>query len=333
VAAEPLGRSCAGGIGVARAEMTAAAATGRARCARRRSPHRRRRACSASRAGPEPARCSSAWKGCGVCGSSLPAWEGRDWFDYPLAAGEPGPRGVGRRRGGRRGADVDPGNARRVRSRRAASRSTTSRRRARRPAAAGARGRPFRARPSAAPSTSSGAVASSRAARRGRRRRLHRTRRRRARRRRRRARDRALAAPLRTRARARRRLRAALTLAEAPTETFDRVVEASGVQATLDLAGPPDAGARPARDRRLSPGRPRHGRPPALELARARRRERARTRSCRLRRWDQAARNSWPRAGSTRLRSSPTRSAGRVGRGLRAARTRPDGFLKALVTP
>jgi threonine dehydrogenase-like Zn-dependent dehydrogenase len=29
-------------------------------------------------------------EGCGVCGSSLPLWEGREWFAYPLEAGAPG---------------------------------------------------------------------------------------------------------------------------------------------------------------------------------------------------------------------------------------------------
>src|SRR3954470_2400446 len=29
-------------------------------------------------------------RGCGVCGSNLPVWEGRPWFEYPLAAGAPG---------------------------------------------------------------------------------------------------------------------------------------------------------------------------------------------------------------------------------------------------
>ena len=29
-------------------------------------------------------------EGCGVCGSSLPLWEGRPWFAYPLQAGSPG---------------------------------------------------------------------------------------------------------------------------------------------------------------------------------------------------------------------------------------------------
>lgn len=29
-------------------------------------------------------------KGCGLCASSIPLWEGREWFQYPLAAGAPG---------------------------------------------------------------------------------------------------------------------------------------------------------------------------------------------------------------------------------------------------
>lgn len=28
--------------------------------------------------------------GCGICGSDLAVWEGRPWFDYPLASGRPG---------------------------------------------------------------------------------------------------------------------------------------------------------------------------------------------------------------------------------------------------
>ncbi len=35
-------------------------------------------------------------EGCGVCASNLPLWEGRDWFDYPLAPGEGGHEGWGR---------------------------------------------------------------------------------------------------------------------------------------------------------------------------------------------------------------------------------------------
>jgi NADPH2:quinone reductase len=34
-------------------------------------------------------------EGCGVCGSSLPLWEGRPWFSYPVTAGEPGHEGWG----------------------------------------------------------------------------------------------------------------------------------------------------------------------------------------------------------------------------------------------
>ncbi len=33
--------------------------------------------------------------GCGLCASSLPVWEGRDWFSYPLAPGAPGHEGWG----------------------------------------------------------------------------------------------------------------------------------------------------------------------------------------------------------------------------------------------
>ena len=53
----------------------------------------------------EPATCPSAapeagqlrvrLQGCGVCASNLPVWEGREWFDYPLAAGAPGHEGWG----------------------------------------------------------------------------------------------------------------------------------------------------------------------------------------------------------------------------------------------
>lgn len=34
-------------------------------------------------------------RGCGVCASNLPVWEGRDWFRYPLAPGAPGHEGWG----------------------------------------------------------------------------------------------------------------------------------------------------------------------------------------------------------------------------------------------
>jgi threonine dehydrogenase-like Zn-dependent dehydrogenase len=35
-------------------------------------------------------------EGSGVCGSNLPPWEGRDWFQYPFAPGSPGHEGWGR---------------------------------------------------------------------------------------------------------------------------------------------------------------------------------------------------------------------------------------------
>jgi threonine dehydrogenase-like Zn-dependent dehydrogenase len=34
-------------------------------------------------------------EGCGVCASSLPLWEGRPWFEYPLEPGAPGHEGWG----------------------------------------------------------------------------------------------------------------------------------------------------------------------------------------------------------------------------------------------
>lgn len=35
-------------------------------------------------------------EGCGICGSSLAVWEGRPWFEYPLAPGAPGHEAWGR---------------------------------------------------------------------------------------------------------------------------------------------------------------------------------------------------------------------------------------------
>jgi threonine dehydrogenase-like Zn-dependent dehydrogenase len=35
-------------------------------------------------------------EGCGICSSSLPLWEGRPWFEYPLPPGEPGHEAWGR---------------------------------------------------------------------------------------------------------------------------------------------------------------------------------------------------------------------------------------------
>ena len=39
---------------------------------------------------PESGQVLFRVEGCGVCGSTLPAWEGRAWFEYPLRPGEPG---------------------------------------------------------------------------------------------------------------------------------------------------------------------------------------------------------------------------------------------------
>ena len=34
-------------------------------------------------------------EGCGVCTTSIPVWEGREWFTYPIPAGQPGHEGWG----------------------------------------------------------------------------------------------------------------------------------------------------------------------------------------------------------------------------------------------
>ena len=46
---------------------------------------------------PEPAKGEVRIKmqGCGLCASNLPMWEGREWFEYPVAAGNPGHEGWG----------------------------------------------------------------------------------------------------------------------------------------------------------------------------------------------------------------------------------------------
>ncbi len=45
---------------------------------------------------PAPGEVLVQVEGCGVCGSNLPAWEGRSWFHYPLPPGAPGHEGWGR---------------------------------------------------------------------------------------------------------------------------------------------------------------------------------------------------------------------------------------------
>jgi threonine dehydrogenase-like Zn-dependent dehydrogenase len=45
---------------------------------------------------PGPHEVRIRLEGCGVCASSLPLWEGRPWFVYPLEPGAPGHEGWGR---------------------------------------------------------------------------------------------------------------------------------------------------------------------------------------------------------------------------------------------
>jgi NADPH2:quinone reductase len=44
---------------------------------------------------PGPEQVRVRLHGCGVCGSNLPLWQGRPWFEYPRAAGAPGHEGWG----------------------------------------------------------------------------------------------------------------------------------------------------------------------------------------------------------------------------------------------
>ena len=45
---------------------------------------------------PGPGEVLLEVEGCGVCGSDIPVWEGRPWFDYPREPGAPGHEGWGR---------------------------------------------------------------------------------------------------------------------------------------------------------------------------------------------------------------------------------------------
>jgi 2-desacetyl-2-hydroxyethyl bacteriochlorophyllide A dehydrogenase len=45
---------------------------------------------------PGPGEVLVELEGCGVCGSDLPVWEGRPWFAYPREPGSPGHEGWGR---------------------------------------------------------------------------------------------------------------------------------------------------------------------------------------------------------------------------------------------
>jgi threonine dehydrogenase-like Zn-dependent dehydrogenase len=59
---------------------------------------------------PGPGQVLVRLEGSGVCGSNGPVWEGRPWFDYPLAPGAPGHEGWGRVEGLGDGVDdVAPG--------------------------------------------------------------------------------------------------------------------------------------------------------------------------------------------------------------------------------
>jgi threonine dehydrogenase-like Zn-dependent dehydrogenase len=44
---------------------------------------------------PGPGEVRVRLEGCGVCGSDLPVWEGRPWFEYPREPGTPGHEGWG----------------------------------------------------------------------------------------------------------------------------------------------------------------------------------------------------------------------------------------------
>jgi threonine dehydrogenase-like Zn-dependent dehydrogenase len=51
---------------------------------------------------PGPGEVLVRVEGCGVCASSLPLWEGRPWFEYPLPPGNPGHEAWGRLEDGTR---------------------------------------------------------------------------------------------------------------------------------------------------------------------------------------------------------------------------------------
>lgn len=44
---------------------------------------------------PAPPELLVRLEGCGVCGSNLPLWQGRPWFSYPIEGGRPGHEGWG----------------------------------------------------------------------------------------------------------------------------------------------------------------------------------------------------------------------------------------------
>jgi threonine dehydrogenase-like Zn-dependent dehydrogenase len=44
---------------------------------------------------PEAGQVRLRLEGCGLCASNIPVWEGREWFSYPVEAGNPGHEGWG----------------------------------------------------------------------------------------------------------------------------------------------------------------------------------------------------------------------------------------------
>jgi threonine dehydrogenase-like Zn-dependent dehydrogenase len=44
---------------------------------------------------PGPGQVRIKMEGCGLCASNIPVWQGRDWFSYPVADGNPGHEGWG----------------------------------------------------------------------------------------------------------------------------------------------------------------------------------------------------------------------------------------------
>ncbi len=44
---------------------------------------------------PGPTQVRIKMEGCGLCASNIPVWQGREWFTYPMAAGNPGHEGWG----------------------------------------------------------------------------------------------------------------------------------------------------------------------------------------------------------------------------------------------
>jgi 2-desacetyl-2-hydroxyethyl bacteriochlorophyllide A dehydrogenase len=88
--AEPAGAAREGGVGIA-----AAAASVATMRAARLAGQGTLRVEAARRPEPGPGEVLVRLEGCGVCGSNLPVWEGREWFDYPLPPGAPGHEGWG----------------------------------------------------------------------------------------------------------------------------------------------------------------------------------------------------------------------------------------------